>query len=130
LSLPQFLSGLAQWAQGQPVDPSKWQFGELKRQSDGSFQDAELVDLLRIGTENVAGKSLFSTAGWSSLIDCATGAFGARNIPAAMKAIEILGIETGRKWNMATLNEVRLFFKLKAHATFRKYVESKIWLDY
>jgi hypothetical protein len=36
-----------------------------------------------------------------------------------MKAIEILGIETGRKWNIATLNEVRLFFKLKPHATFR-----------
>jgi hypothetical protein len=64
------------------------------------------------------------------LINCAAGAFGARNIPAAMKAIEILGIETGRKWNMATLNEVRLFFKLKPHATFRKYVKSKIWLDY
>jgi hypothetical protein len=47
------------------------------------------------------------------------GAFGARNIPAVMKAIEILGIETGRKWNIATLNEVRLFFKLKPHATFR-----------
>lgn len=100
LTLPNFLSGLAQWAQDLPVDPSQWEFGGLKRQFDGAFQDAELVDLLRIGTENVAG------------------AFGARNIPAAMKAIEMLGIETGRKWNIATLNEVRLFFKLKPHATF------------
>jgi linoleate 10R-lipoxygenase len=57
LSLPQFLSGLAQWTQGLPVDPAQWDFGGLKRQSDGSFQDGELVDLLRIGTENVAGKS-------------------------------------------------------------------------
>jgi hypothetical protein len=49
-----------------------------------------------------------------------TGAFGARNIPAVMKAIELLGIEQGRQWEAATLNEVRLFFKLKPHATFRK----------
>ena len=54
------------------------------------------------------------------------GAFGARNVPAVMKAIEILGIETGRKWNMATLNEVRLFFKLKPYATFRRFYESLI----
>jgi hypothetical protein len=55
------------------------------------------------------------------------GAFGARNIPAVMKAIEILGIETGRKWNIATLNEVRLFFKLKPHATFRGYLNANYY---
>jgi len=100
LTLPQFLGGLAKWAQGLPVDPAQFVFGGLKRQADGSFQDGDLVHLLQVGTENVAG------------------AFGARNIPSVMKAIEILGIETGRKWNLATLNEVRLFFKLKPHATF------------
>ena len=47
-----------------------------------------------------------------------TGAFGARNVPAIMKAIEILGIQQGRYWKVATLNEVRKFFKLKPHATF------------
>ncbi|KAG0652625.1 9,12-octadecadienoate 8-hydroperoxide 8R-isomerase [Hyphodiscus hymeniophilus] len=100
LKLPQFLAGLATWAQGLPADPAQYVFGGLKRQSDGSFEDSELVELLRSGTENVAG------------------AFGARNIPSVMKAIEILGIETGRQWNLASLNEVRLFFKLKPHATF------------
>jgi hypothetical protein len=42
--------------QGLPTDPGQWEFGGLKRQSDGSFQDGDLVDLLRIGTKNVAGK--------------------------------------------------------------------------
>lgn len=37
-----------------------------------------------------------------------------------MKAIEILGMKQAREWNVATLNEVRKFFKLKPHATFRK----------
>ena len=37
-----------------------------------------------------------------------------------MKAIEILGIQQGRKWKTATLNELRKFFKLKPHATFCK----------
>jgi hypothetical protein len=44
-----------------------------------------------------------------------------------MKAIELLGIEQGRQWNVATLNEVRLFFKLKPHATFRKHFYFEHW---
>lgn len=48
------------------------------------------------------------------------GAFGARNVPAIMKAIDILGMKQAREWDVATLNEVRKFFKLKPHATFRK----------
>lgn len=56
LTLPQFLSGLAKWAQGLPGDPAQWEFGGMKRQSDGTFQDSELVELLRVATENVAGK--------------------------------------------------------------------------
>jgi hypothetical protein len=46
------------------------------------------------------------------------GAFGARNIPAVIKAVELLGIEQGRQLGLATLNEVRLFLKLKPHETF------------
>lgn len=37
-----------------------------------------------------------------------------------MKAIEVLGIQQARYWNVATLNEVRTFFKLKPHTTFCK----------
>jgi linoleate 10R-lipoxygenase len=56
LTLPQFLSGLAKWAQNLPEDPAQWELGDMKRQSDGAFQDGELVELLRVATENVAGK--------------------------------------------------------------------------
>lgn len=37
-----------------------------------------------------------------------------------MKAVEMLGIQQGREWGVATLNEFRLFFKLKPHETFRE----------
>lgn len=37
-----------------------------------------------------------------------------------MKAIDVLGMKQAREWGVATLNEVRKFFKLKPHATFRK----------
>jgi hypothetical protein len=36
----------------------------------------------------------------------------------AMRAIEILGINQGRQWGAASLNETRKFFKLKPHETF------------
>lgn len=88
------------FAEKVPKDPSKWEFEGLKRQSDGSFIDKDLVDLLTTATDTVAG------------------AFGARNTPAALKAIEILGIQQGRDWGMASLNEFRSFFKLKPFTSF------------
>ncbi len=36
-----------------------------------------------------------------------------------MRAIEVLGINQGRNWGTASLNEVRKFFKLTPHATFK-----------
>lgn len=100
LPLVEFLTGLRQWSKGINQDPGQRTFGGLKRTSNGSFEDAALVSLLQESTDDVAG------------------AFGARNVPAIMKAIEILGIQQAREWKVATLNEVRSFFKLKAHATF------------
>ncbi len=50
------------------------------------------------------------------------GAFGARNIPPIMKVIEVLGIQQGRDWGVATLNELRKFFKLKPYSTFGELV--------
>lgn len=35
-----------------------------------------------------------------------------------MRSIEILGINQGRNWGTASLNEMRKFFKLKPHGTF------------
>jgi hypothetical protein len=48
------------------------------------------------------------------------GAFGARGVPKVMKAIEMLGIDQGRQWELATLNEFRVFFKLEPYSTFCK----------
>ncbi|KAF7158141.1 hypothetical protein CNMCM5623_002807 [Aspergillus felis] len=101
LSVNQFLDGLRKYFEDNvPGEPATWTFGGLERQKDGRFADSELVRLMSEGCENVAG------------------AFGARNIPKVMKAIEMLGIEQGRQWQLATLNEFRAFFKLKPYSTF------------
>ncbi|KAH8800451.1 heme peroxidase family protein [Xylogone sp. PMI_703] len=99
-STDEFLQGLRTWRGSLPEDPEKWTFGGLTRLEDGKFPDAELVRLLQSGTENVSG------------------AFGARNIPRVLKAVEVYGIQQGRQWGLATLNEFRLFFKLKPYTTF------------
>ncbi|KAF4332293.1 Psi-producing oxygenase A [Fusarium beomiforme] len=108
MSTDEFLQGLRKWSWSLPGDPEKWTFGGLTRLEDGRFPDAELVRLLQTGTENVAGK--YSCNG--------LGAFGARNIPRVFKALEVYGIQQGRQWGLATLNEFRLFFKLKPYTTF------------
>ncbi|KKK18240.1 heme peroxidase family protein [Aspergillus ochraceoroseus] len=101
LSVDAFLGGLKQYFEANfSGDPSTWTFDGLERGKDGSFADDDLVGLLQDGCENVAA------------------AFGARNIPKVMKAIELLGIQQGRDWQLATLNELRLFFKLKPYSTF------------
>ncbi|SPO05473.1 related to Psi-producing oxygenase A [Cephalotrichum gorgonifer] len=111
LSVTEFLGGLRKWFQDQPEDPGKWTFGNLKRKEDGSFDDVSLVNLLQAGSENVAG------------------AYGARNTPKVIKAVEILGIQQGRRWGLATLNEFRLFFKLKPYTTFAEVNSDKSVAD-
>ncbi|KAK9241972.1 heme peroxidase [Lipomyces tetrasporus] len=74
-------------------------FGGLTRQADGTFKDAELVKLIYEGTEDVA-------------------AFGPRNVPVIMRAVEIFSIQQARSWNVATLNEFCKFFGLKPHEHF------------
>ncbi|KAF7587423.1 hypothetical protein BBP40_007242 [Aspergillus hancockii] len=101
LSVNQFLDGLRKYFEdNEPGEPATWTFGGLEWQQDGRFVGGELVRIMSEGCENVAG------------------AFGARNIPKVMKAIEMLGIEQGRQWQLATLNEFREFFKLKPYSTF------------
>ncbi|KAF6525756.1 hypothetical protein HZS61_011551 [Fusarium oxysporum f. sp. conglutinans] len=56
MSTDEFLQGLRKWNWSLPGDPEKWTFGGLTRLEDGRFPDAELVQLLQAGTENVAGK--------------------------------------------------------------------------
>ncbi|SMR63435.1 unnamed protein product [Zymoseptoria tritici ST99CH_3D1] len=96
----ELVEGFKAWGHSLDADPSKWTFGGLQRNSAGGFDDGALVDILARTTEDVAG------------------AFGARNVPVALRAIEILGINQGRNWGAASLNEARKFFKLKPHETF------------
>ncbi|OGE48982.1 hypothetical protein PENARI_c024G08716 [Penicillium arizonense] len=96
----EFMNRLKAWGHSIDSDPGKWTFGGLKRTATGGFDDSSLVKLLTEETEDVAG------------------AFGARNIPVILKAVDVLGINQGRAWGAASLNEVRKFFKLKPHETF------------
>ncbi|KAL4935916.1 hypothetical protein BDV06DRAFT_217065 [Aspergillus oleicola] len=101
ISVEQYLGGLRRYLnKSVPSEPSKWTFGGLKRQKDVRFEDEDLVSVLHDGCERKAG------------------AFGTHNTPKAMRTIEILSIQRGREWGLATLNELRMFFKLKPHSTF------------
>ncbi|KAL6229356.1 hypothetical protein BDW75DRAFT_235267 [Aspergillus navahoensis] len=98
----QLIQGMKRAAGNLDKDPSKRTFGGLKRQSDGTFRDAELVDILTRAIEEVAGS------------------FGPRNVPKVLRTVEILGIEQARKWNVGSLNEFRKFFDLKPYESFEE----------
>ncbi|KAI9829319.1 MAG: hypothetical protein M1819_006382 [Sarea resinae] len=100
LTLPEFTEGLRAWQMSQPSDPGQRTFGGLTRQENGSFPDSDLVNILTGGTEDIAG------------------AFGARNVPTILRLVEVLGIEQARKWQVATLNEVRKYFQLEPYKKF------------
>ncbi|KAK6539104.1 hypothetical protein TWF694_010642 [Orbilia ellipsospora] len=101
IPLPQFLAALGKWEQTIPTDPGKRTFEGLERDpTTGKFDDEKLVDILA-----------------SSIEDCANS-YGANAVPTIMRAVEILGIEQSRAWELASLNEFRTFCGLKEHATF------------
>ncbi|MCJ1251085.1 hypothetical protein MMC30_008316 [Trapelia coarctata] len=100
ISLPELLKGLAMWEKSLDKDPQKRPFAHLKRNSDGKFDDGDLVNILADAIEDPAGS------------------FGANHVPKALKAVEILGMQQARKWNCGSLNEFRKFFGLKPHETF------------
>lgn len=100
LTPQEFIQGLYRFEQSIPEDPSEREFGGLKRGENGKFSDADLVQLMKDSMEDPAG------------------CFGARMVPKALRVIEILGIIQARKWQLASLNETRDFFKLKRHETF------------
>jgi hypothetical protein len=83
-----------------PKEPEKRPFGGMTRNSNGTYPDDGLVKIL---TESIE--------------DCANS-FGANRVPAVMRAIEVLGIEQSRSWNLCSLNEFRKHFGLKPHETF------------
>lgn len=94
-------------------DPSKRDFAGVPRNDDGSLPDQVLVNMLT-----------------SSIKDCANS-FGPNRVPAVFRAIEVLGIEQARSWNLGSLNEFRKYFHLEPHNTFEditsdKYVQEQL----
>ncbi|OJJ51688.1 hypothetical protein ASPZODRAFT_55528 [Penicilliopsis zonata CBS 506.65] len=102
VSMRELLMGLGKYDQYLDKDPSKRTFAHLERQPDGTFRDEDLVNILKNAIEDVAGS------------------FGPRNVPKALRAVEILGIQQARQWNTGSLNEFRKFFGLKPHETFEE----------
>lgn len=102
MPLHELMGGLGKVVAGLPEDPLERPFGGLTRNKDGTLPEEGLVEILT-----------------SSILDVA-GSFGANRVPTIMRSIEILGIMQARQWNLASLNEFRLFFGLKAHETFEE----------
>ncbi|KAF2256765.1 hypothetical protein BU26DRAFT_599398 [Trematosphaeria pertusa] len=88
-------------------DPSKRGFAGLKRNEDGTLPDQPLVDIMV-----------------DSIEDCANS-FGPNRVPDVMRAIEVLGIEQSRAWNLGSLNEFRKYFGLEPHRTFEDITSDK-----
>ncbi|XPS69327.1 hypothetical protein M3J09_001604 [Ascochyta lentis] len=85
----------------QPSEPSQRTWGGLQRQPGGAFKDADLVRVLTEATEDTAAS------------------FGPRQIPVALKVIEVMGIRQARAWGVASLNEVRRHFGMNPQKSFR-----------
>lgn len=100
VSIEELMKGLGKYDHDLPKNPPDRPFAGLKRNSEGKFDDNELAKIFTAGVEQVSGS------------------FGARNIPKALRAITILGIQQCRAWNLCTLNEYRRFFGLKTYETF------------
>ncbi|KAK7739760.1 hypothetical protein SLS53_005730 [Cytospora paraplurivora] len=97
------VGGFTRFEKSIPDDPAQRTFGGYQRDpKTGRFSDDDLVECIT-----------------SAIEDCA-GAFGARNVPLAMRPVEILGILQGRKWHVAGLNEFRKYFGLKPYDTFEE----------
>lgn len=102
VSIRELMMGLRKFERELPQDPMERPFAHLERGSDGKFHDDDLAKIFAAGVEQVSGS------------------FGARNIPKALKAITVLGIQQSRAWNLCTLNEYRKFFGLKQYETFEE----------
>ncbi|KAF9466079.1 linoleate diol synthase [Collybia nuda] len=89
--------------QASQPDITHWTFGDLKRQADGTFRDADLANILQNATEHPAG------------------AFRARGTPASMRLHEIMGIEQNRRWGVCSLNDFRKYLGLKPYKSFKEW---------
>lgn len=100
LTVEDLVRGFAKFEHMMPKDPIDRPFHKFKRGPDGKLSDDDLVECI------------------TTAVDDPAGSFGARNVPASMRTIEILGIIQGRKWNVAGLNEFRKHFGLKPYESF------------
>jgi len=103
----EFLAKLDEVYKKTEKDPFKRSFAGLTRNENGTLPDQGLVDILT-----------------SSVEDCANS-FGPNRVPAVMRAIEVLGIEQSRAWNLGSLNEFRKYFGLEPHRTFDDITSDK-----
>jgi cytochrome P450 len=102
MDLPTFLEGLKAFEESIPNEPECRDYfhGQATRMKGHPYDDDFLVDILT-----------------GSIEDCANS-FGAQRVPVILRAVEILGIQQGRSWNLATLNEFRKHFGLIPHKRF------------
>lgn len=107
ISKGEFLGRLSEEYKKMDPDPARRKFAGINRNEDGSLPDQPLVDILT-----------------SSIDDCAN-AFGPNMVPPIFRAIEVLGIEQARSWNLGSLNEFRKHFKLEPHKTFADITSDK-----
>lgn len=100
----------------QSLEPDERPFPALERETmtriqdgpyKGNFKDDELAEFLTAGIE-----------------DCAN-AMGPQQVPICLRAIEILGIQQARTWQLATLNELREHFGLERHREFSDITGNK-----
>jgi len=96
----------AQRAMKPGPDVKEWTFGSLKR-TNGRFADSDLARILQNATAAPAG------------------AFGARATPEVLRVVELLSIESGRKWGVCTLNEFRAFMGLNPYKSFLEWNPDK-----
>lgn len=104
INFHELIMGFSKFEGRIPADPADRPIpkrkGNFTRDANGKISDDELAECIAEAIEDPAGS------------------FGAKNVPASMRAIEILGIIQGRKWNLAGLNEFRKHFGLKPYETF------------
>lgn len=100
LTMEQLRNGMRQFAAETPVDPGQRTFDGMQRDAHGHFNDGQLVSILKEATEDVAAS------------------FGPRQVPVALKIIEVMGIQQARYWGVASLNEMRAFFGMVPHKSF------------
>ncbi|THH03482.1 hypothetical protein EW145_g6221 [Phellinidium pouzarii] len=86
---PQDFRKAAVKAAVQQPDCDHWTFGNLKRQANGYFADADLARFLQDATSHPAS------------------AFKARGTPSVMRLNEVMGIEQSRRWGCCSLNDFR-----------------------